>query len=107
MVGWTVYIKYPEKGFVTQETKYVHVKSANNDINIIEKRINQILEEAYSVVIYIEKCDNTEDAIAANIWEDKAYIYGKGEDETRVTAKKAMEFLHEAFLQMKKQAEEM
>ena len=107
MIGWMVYIRYFKKGVLNQEIKYVYVRSADSDINIIEKRIKQILDATYSVVVYIEKCDNTEDAIAANIWEDKAYIYGKGEDATSVTAEKAVKFLHEVFLQMKKQAEEM
>jgi len=107
MIGWIVQFVYPVGELMDKQTVYIHIESADVDINSIEERIKYILENTYSVAIYVDGCADTDHTLAINIWEDEARIFEKDGNGMRVTTEEAKKFLHKVFLQIAKQSKEM
>jgi len=109
MTGWKVKIKYPKKGFAVQETKYINFESADDEINSIEERVNQVLKENEGVSVCIEDCDVYKHALKVNFSGDKAHIFDLQEAilDSYVSVEDAKGILQAKYLKMMKKAKEM
>jgi len=106
MVGWEIQINLPKNGFEDWEKTYVHYKSANDSINAIKQKIEQLFEENEEVSIYIEDYD-TDRAVKFNFSGDKADIYEKVTDVTQHSIEDARKILKEEYSKIREKAKEI
>jgi len=107
MLGWKVEISYPNEGFTVRETKFVRYESVDEDLDVVEKRIDKILSVSEGVSVSIEDIDDPEDSVKYNFSGDNAQIFRQSLNNSAVSSESAKCILEEEYDEMRRKAVEM